>query len=683
VTWLALAVAAVGQVLIVRGVGPAWASPALWVLATALTVVAWGRRPVAATDTALPPMPPRWRVVAASVILLPVAWAGAADNTFRWWGVAAWLGALGLWLWGWRALARPTARAREPWPRWQAVAFCAILLGAAVFRFWDISALPQEMTSDHAEKLLDVQDILDGRRPIFLERNTGREPLQFYLTALLAGPFGLGTSHMALKVGTAFVSLLTVLLTYGLARRGLGLPRSAALLAMAMLAASKWHVEISRVGLRFPFAPFGVALTLIFFLRALRGHERRDWLLAGAALAVALYGYTPARIVPLLLAAGALLWLLLEQAQRRTGLTWIQALTNVALLPLTTVIGFVPLLRYSVEEADGFWARSKARVLEGDGQSFNLAARFLENAWNALRMFHYRGDEVWVNTLPYDPVVDRVTGALLIVGVAIMLAAVMRRWRAAELTLLLALPVLLLPSILALAWPRENPSVVRASGALPVLFVVVALPLWSLTQATGRRWQWEGSRARQALGAASLAAVVVIVAQQNASIYFGPYAEQYLERSNNSSEIAQAIQRHADEIDGIEHAFLLLWPHWVDTRAVGINMGAPRWHNVLTSARLVNDAGLDPAPRLVVLPLAADDDLATLQASWPDARTVMVSSRIPAKSFYLIIRTTRRAATTTERGMVPYDGAAAMYRRGGEPSRSSRLCHSTPFRSPC
>ena len=222
---LALVVAALGQVLIVRGVGAAWAPPALWALAAALTVVAWGKRPVAATAAALPSVPPRWRFIVASLLLVPIAWVGAADNTFRWWGVAAWWGALGLWLWGWRALARPMVREREPWLRWQAVAFLVILLGAAAFRFWNINGLPQEMTSDHTEKLLDVQDILDGMRPIFFERNTGREPMHFYLAALLAGPLGFGTSHTALKVGTAFIGLLTVPLTYLVARWGLGLPR--------------------------------------------------------------------------------------------------------------------------------------------------------------------------------------------------------------------------------------------------------------------------------------------------------------------------------------------------------------------------------------------------------------------------------------------------------------------------
>lgn len=634
---LAVAATALGQVSVAYGVGPGWAPPALWVLAAVLVVAGWRQPVVAAAAKASSPLPPRPVVVAASLLLLPIAWLGAADNTFRWWGVAAWWASLGLWLWGWRALAGSWVGEREPWQRWQAAAFLVIVLGAGVFRLWGIEALPQEMTSDHAEKLLDVQDILDGRRPIFLERNTGREPLQFYVTALLAGPLGLGTSHTALKVGTALVSLLTVPLVYLLARRGLGWPRGAALLAMAMLAASKWHVEISRVGLRFPYAAFGVALTLIFFLRALRGHERRDWILTGAALSLALYGYTPVRIMPVLVATGVLLWLLLEQGRQRTGRSWDEALTNVVLLPVTTVIGFVPLLRFGVDRPDAFWDRSATRLVGGEGQQTDLVGQFLENCWNALRMFHYRGDEVWVNTLPHDPVVDRFTGVLLILGAAMVVASAVRRWRAAELTLLLSVPVLLLPSILALAWPRENPSVVRAGGALPVVMMLAALPLWAIVQAATRLWSRPGHRARQVAGAAIISGVLATIAQQNTSVYFGPYAEQYLQNANNSSEIAHAIQVRAAEIGGIEHAFLLLWPHWVDTRAVGLNMGAPRWHNVLESVPLISDDAQNQV-RLVVLPMEATAHLSTIQTLWPGARVELVSSRVPSKSFYVVIR---------------------------------------------
>jgi len=43
--------------------------------------------------------------------------------------------------------------------------------------------VPGEMFSDHAEKLLDVGDVLNGKLSIFFPRNSGREAIQMYLTA--------------------------------------------------------------------------------------------------------------------------------------------------------------------------------------------------------------------------------------------------------------------------------------------------------------------------------------------------------------------------------------------------------------------------------------------------------------------------------------------------------------------
>src|ERR671912_3003927 len=108
--WLVpLIIVAIAQVLITFRVGASWAPPALWAVAAAMIAWSWRPRPVAVVVSALPAVPPRVSVVVAALLLLPVAWIGAADNTFRWWGVAAWLGSLALWLWGWRALARPLA----------------------------------------------------------------------------------------------------------------------------------------------------------------------------------------------------------------------------------------------------------------------------------------------------------------------------------------------------------------------------------------------------------------------------------------------------------------------------------------------------------------------------------------------------------------------------------------------
>jgi len=68
-----------------------------------------------------------------------------------------------------------------------AIAVVAVFALLVWFRFANLTGIPGEMVSDHAEKLLDVVDILNGQNSIFFPRNTGREALQFYLAAATAG----------------------------------------------------------------------------------------------------------------------------------------------------------------------------------------------------------------------------------------------------------------------------------------------------------------------------------------------------------------------------------------------------------------------------------------------------------------------------------------------------------------
>ena len=76
-----------------------------------------------------------------------------------------------------------------------------ILVGAAFaisafYRFYMLDQVPPEMFSDHAEKLIDVSNVLWGDHAIFFPRNTGREALQMYLTAAVAKVFGLSLIHI-------------------------------------------------------------------------------------------------------------------------------------------------------------------------------------------------------------------------------------------------------------------------------------------------------------------------------------------------------------------------------------------------------------------------------------------------------------------------------------------------------
>jgi hypothetical protein len=255
-----------------------------------------------------------------------------------------------------RVLAAAMRRSLRVTPLGMAVIAVTVL--ALIYRIYDLAAVPQEMTSDHTEKLLDVRRVLDGMRPIFFWNNAGREPLQFYLSAALVG-LGLPLSFGTLKLGMALVSTATVPIVFGVARRLAG--AEAGLFAALIAAVAPWHIQITRIGLRSAFSPFFVAATLWLVLRALDSGRRNDWIFAGLVAAAGLYGYTGYRPMALVIAMLVALHLARGLVRARGGLGWRAYLRSQRPLAghfmaaaTCGIAVLAPLLRYAVDRPKHF-----------------------------------------------------------------------------------------------------------------------------------------------------------------------------------------------------------------------------------------------------------------------------------------------------------------------------------------
>jgi 4-amino-4-deoxy-L-arabinose transferase-like glycosyltransferase len=645
----ALVVAVAGQSLLLANPPKVVAGVSLLAAGTLLfAVVVWydhllgPARPIAAEVESR--LNFRWPVLAVALVAAAYGFYAAGDNTYRWSGVIAWVISLVAWL---AALldysAPPAVLARRGLDRLNtlietrgvavplsrlALLFLIVLGIGVYFRFSRLAAIPPEMTSDHVEKLFDVNDILNGRHPVFFVRNTGREPLQFYFAALLIKLFDTGVTHFTLKLTGAIAGLLMLPFMYLLGREleddNFGL------WAMLLAAASFWATAISRVGLRFPLTPLFVAPMLWFLIRGLRRNTRNDFLLAGLTLGLGLYGYSTIRLAPLVVVVAVALYLIWSPP----GHSRQQLLANGILLAATAFVVFLPLYRYAISPGNIFWYRSFTRLTGeyGTTASGSLVAIFLNNNWNALRMFNWLGDQVWVNTLPGKPSLDFITGALFVFGVVFVAArALLRRDRLAAL-LLLSVPVLLLPSTLSLAFPNENPSVVRAGGAIPVIFLITAYPLWLLWQRL--RAVWPGQRGLWG-GRLVVGALVAGILTANADMYFRQYPQQYIGGAENASEIGAVVRDYANSIGSYDRAWMCLHAYWADTRAVGIYAGQVGWEQVLPPDQLTQLAG-DPRPLLIVMHPQGADCISAARALFPTGTlTLRQSERGPDKDFLL------------------------------------------------
>ncbi len=556
-----------------------------------------------------------------------VFWAAAFICWFIALTPAASEGVLGAWSW----VREAGSRVRECTRRLQAgvhlsgwtLLVLAAFVSVAVIRLIRLDLVAPEMTSDHAEKLLDVMDILSGTFPIYFPRNTGREFIQFYLTALIAR-LGFGVSFTSLKLGTALAGVATLPFIYWLGRDLFD--RRVGLLALVLAGIGYWPNVISRIGLRFPLYPLFVAPAMYFLLRALRGGRHRNFLWAGIALGLALNGYSPARVLLFVMAMAVAVFSLHEASRGRRAWAWGGLAASVILAAVIAL----PLMRYAFDYPDLFWGRTITRLGQEElPYAQNPLLILLSNSLHSALMFNWDGGNAWILGIPGRPALDVASAVLFAFGAFFLLARYVRRRQWEDLVVMLAIPMLLLPSTLALAFPVENPALNRSSGAIPFVFLLPAFAVTVLFDSLHRHFN--PKRLGWVAGAV-LALVLAGSLVQNTQLTFVRYVEQYQHAAQNASEIGALVNDFAHSVGSYDEAFVVPYTFWADTRLVGIYAGDPTRDYAITVEAL---SALEPAnqPLLVVF---HRDDTGTqelLESRFPTGRLHRYTSRIPDHDF--------------------------------------------------
>lgn len=517
--------------------------------------------------------------------------------------------------------------ARKEWrfelSRWTLLLICAFAL-IAFFRFSNLQSAPAEMNSDHAEKLLDVFDIQSGQPAIFFTRNSGREPLQFYMIDLVSKLFGTGLSFMSLKLSTSLLAFASLVYVYLLGKELGG--RWVGLFALLLVGLGFWPNLLARVGLRFSLYPTFAAPVLYHLLRGLRRGRINDFLLAGVFMGIGLNGYTSFRIMPIVAGVAVILFLL----HRTTPELRRRALIGFALLALVSLVIFTPLLRYLIDNFAAFGERMLTRIGETERPyPGSPALIFIQNVLRALAMFNFSGGQIWLVGLVNRPAFDLLSATLFLLGVCLVAIRYARSRNWQDLFLLIAVPLMMLPSTLSLAFPEENPAMNRASGAWIPAFIICAIGLDALLHGLRQRLGGKlGLRAAQTLGAV----VFLLIAILNFKLFFDDYVKEYENFAWNSSEMGQVIADYADSFGSVDTAWVVAYPYWVDTRLVGIEAGNPSRDYALWPEQLADTLD-DPYPKLFLLKPEDTGGLDTLQTLYPQGVLSFHQSRILTKEF--------------------------------------------------
>lgn len=617
-----------------------------------------------------PPVSPeigrsRKLLIALAILCSLLVWANTSSNRIEPPIILLWLISAVLWgfvfaplswnVFNWASDQIDSVR-RFHWRthRGTVIALALVLILGAAFRFHKLDAFPPQMYSDLVEKIQDANKIhhFDDYR-IFLANIGGREPLHFYLLSILASQPGMEFDHYALKLMSAIESFLMLPIVFrlgvevmGKRRRRFGLLFGA--LAAALVAVSFWHVVIGRQGMRISLAPLFSALMAVYLVRALRHNRRSDYVKAGLALGFGLMGYQAVRMLPLAAVAGVAIAIVFAKHTWRGRLSY---LLNLAVLAFVSLMVFLPLLHYWVEEPENYMRRASTRIFGDLPTTDEERASFLSesipplmrNIRKTALIYHYYGDSTWVSGVAHEPAMDPVTAAFVWLGVAAWIALIVKTRDPVVIFVPLYLLVTLLPTTLALSFPIEVPSFIRASGAIPPSYLIAALPVAVFCQRLCKKLS---GRLGIFLAAAFAVGALLAANHYNTSLYFGEFTDNFVRASHPHAQAGAILRGFAESDGAYGNAFVLSSPHWWDIRAVGIEAGRMFWDSGgdATSVPQLIDRGLrreakfrlQPERDLLFFYASHNAHALQLLSDWfPNGKQMQIEIQPSHKSFFI------------------------------------------------
>lgn len=410
-----------------------------------------------------------------------------------------------------------TTATRRRW--WLEPLILLALFGAALFvRTYGLHTFPPGLYNDEAANGVDAVAVIDGARPVFFPRNTGREPLFIYLQAGLIAL--VGQTPFALRLAAALLGALTVPAAYLMVRTAFADTRhvrSLSLWTALFLTVGYWHVSLSRIAFRAIALPFYATATFALFWWSWRrtlGPGRQPWLglvLTGALLGVTLYTYTAARFVPVVMALLMLVTLAQQwhHAEVRNRVLW----ASLVIIGASAVV-FAPLGLYFLAHPDAFFGRALSVSVLNEGYSGgNPVGALAWAAWETAKMFVVTGDANLRHNPAQRPLFDVLLGAWLAAG--IVLAAV----RIRRLPYLFVLAWFLLLALPAIVTAEGIPHSLRAVGMMPVAYLLPVLAMVAVGEWLSRRFEWRAVAAWLPLPFFLVSAAVTLTA------YFGLMAQ--------------------------------------------------------------------------------------------------------------------------------------------------------------
>jgi len=543
--------------LVVWELRQAWAKVYFWPWAALLLIMFSGAHALRRLELWLPGQPvlprleafpdARRRVRGAVWIAGALAMAGAVgwrlwpDYQNLWhglqgfWLLAVVLVLIGAWLVGSVGKGSPrAATALTMWPdttrnRILELSAVVLIFALAIFlRLHRLNSVPPGIYVDETNAALDALYILEGRSVSpFATGWYGTPNAYIYY---MAGIFKLfGANWPALKAVSLIPAILTIPAVYVLGRLMFG--PLAGLSAMLFMAASRWHLSMSRWGWNETAPPLFQVMATFFLIRGLRDRRALDYALSGLLAGLSVYTYLSARLAAATLALYVIFWVVSDPSGLRASLR--RSLLGMLILLAAAAVAVAPIAVTYVTDPFTFGNRVSEISIFRDVREQNSAEPLLLNISDILKFFHQTGDHQGKHNLPDEPMADPLTGLFFAIGLAYALLG----WHDHRRMLLLLWLVIGLSGSF-LSSHHESPQSYRTLTALPAVVLMAGDVLDQCTRACHRTLRERGVAARWGDAPTLAAGAFMILCLSGAAVW---ESTVYFERQASSIAVARGF----------------------------------------------------------------------------------------------------------------------------------------------
>lgn len=274
-------------------------------------------------------------------------------------------------------------------------------------RFYKFESIPFGLNHDGALESLEAIELMKKPFPFkvhSLERPwLGETLFRYYLSGAIKI---LGPTPRAVKLASAFISILTVIFFYFFSKNLFD--NKIAFFSTLFLSLSGWHIIMGKSVWRAISLPLFECLTFYLLFKALKGGKTIFYLLSGISLALTTYTYAASRFVPLIV----FLVFVLLFLKRKTIFTVRKS--SFTILVLSFFVFTLPLINFAVKYPSVFNSRSDFLFVGNRIKEVNSLQPLLDNFKKTVLMFTVRaeGDDFFVN----EPLLDFPTNIFFIIG---------------------------------------------------------------------------------------------------------------------------------------------------------------------------------------------------------------------------------------------------------------------------